>query len=198
MFSAFCFTSPQSRKFEGLYLPTPAPSMDFHVMGFILKLIPSYLRHPFTEKLPICRIGQNPNLPSSPMGGTDLPRGLMDHIGFGPGWAQWALGAHFWFWGAQGANFWQFWKPHAGFDIDGGPKIWIYTMKHSIRTICWWKKIWEFFVRFRTFWGLQVLPKCAKKSYWGSEFDQNLFALKNYSYVCIIWAIFQNVVFSDP
>ena len=42
MFSANCFSkSLQSREFEGFYLPNP--SMDFHVMGFILKLIPSSL-----------------------------------------------------------------------------------------------------------------------------------------------------------
>ena len=42
VFSANCFSkSLQSRKIEGFYLPTP--SMDFYVMGFILKLIPSSL-----------------------------------------------------------------------------------------------------------------------------------------------------------
>ena len=66
------------------------------------------LRRPPTEKLPICGNGKIANQPSLPMGRTYLPRWLVDHIGFGPGLAHWALGRVFWILGVPSLILRQF------------------------------------------------------------------------------------------
>ena len=55
------------------------------------------LRHNVTEISPKYERGEIAYLAGSCMGGTNILRQLMDHIGFGPVWARWAGKAHFLF-----------------------------------------------------------------------------------------------------
>ena len=53
-----------------------------------------FLRQAFFQNSPKYERGQIAYWARSCMGGTNLPRQLVVHIGFGPGWAHWAGRAH--------------------------------------------------------------------------------------------------------
>ena len=131
------------------------------------------------------------------MGGTHLPRQLVNHIGFGPEWTHWARRGHFCFLGVRRADFGEFQNSCSQFNITAGPKILLHDFWHPSGSNWLWKKSWRILRPKTQYWALSIFAGGPCLTPLVGLFGQIFYAIINYIYSKVGWARDLNAPFQS-